>query len=123
MLVDDEPDITTVLKSGLESNGFVVDAFTKPEEALASYKRGEYDMLIVDIGMPGMTGFDLYRQIRKNDRNNKVAFMTSFEIYENEFHKMFRDIDVKCFFKKPMRISDLVSRINEELGLKTKQES
>lgn len=121
MLVDDEPDIATVLKSGLEANGFVVDAFTKPEDALASFKTGEYDMLITDIKMPVMTGFDLYREIRKNDANIKVAFMTAFDIYENEFQKMFKDIDVKSFFKKPVRITDLTACINEELARKQTQ--
>jgi two-component system catabolic regulation response regulator CreB/two-component system response regulator ChvI len=118
MVVDDEPDITTVVKRGLESQGFVVDAFNKPEDALANFKPGVYDMLITDIRMPVMTGFDLYREIRKNDNKIKVAFMTAFEIYENEFRKMFKDIDVKSFFKKPISISNLAARINEELGKK-----
>jgi two-component system catabolic regulation response regulator CreB/two-component system response regulator ChvI len=118
MVVDDEPDITTVVKRGLESQGFVVDAFNKPEDALANFKPGVYDMLITDIRMPVITGFDLYREIRKNDNKIKVAFMTAFEIYENEFRKMFKDIDVKSFFKKPISISNLAARINEELGKK-----
>ena len=121
MLVDDEPDIANVLKSGLESNGFVVDAFTKPEDALASFKPGVFDILITDIRMPELTGFDLYREIRKNDANIKVAFLTAFEIYENEFHKMFRDVDVKCFMKKPVTISHLTTSINEELARKQTQ--
>ena len=118
MVVDDEPDITTVVKRGLESQGFVVDAFNKPEDALTNFKPGVYDMLITDIRMPVMTGFDLYREIRKKDNKIRVAFMTAFEIYENEFRKIFKDIDVKSFFKKPISISNLAARINEELGKK-----
>jgi two-component system, OmpR family, response regulator ChvI len=121
MVVDDEPDITTVVKRGLEAKGFVVDAFNKPEDALANFKPGVYDMLITDIRMPVMTGFDLYREIRKNDDKIKVAFMTAFEIYENEFRTIFKDIDVKSFFKKPISITSLTARINEELGRKQTQ--
>ena len=118
MVVDDEPDVSTVLKSSLELNGFEVDAFNNPEDALTNFKPGVYDMIITDIKMPVMTGFDLYREIRKNDDKIKVAFMTAFEIYENEFHKLFKQIDVTCFIKKPVLISDLTARINEELGRK-----
>lgn len=114
MVVDDEPDITTVVKRGLESQGFVVDAFNSADDALANFKPGVYDMLITDIRMPVMNGFDLYREIRKNDHKIKVALMTAFEIHEIEFRKMFKHIDVKCFFKKPVSISHLTARINEE---------
>lgn len=114
MVVDDEPDVTTVIKSGLESQGYVVDAFNSAEDALTNFKPGVYDMLITDIRMPVMNGFDLYHEIRKNDDKIKIALMTAFEIYENQFRKMFKNVDVKCFLKKPVSISNL-TRINEEL--------
>lgn len=113
MVVDDEPDVTTVIKSGLESQGYVVDAFNSAEDALTNFKPGVYDMLITDIRMPVMNGFDLYHEIRKNDDKIKIALMTAFEIYENQFRKMFKNVDVKCFLKKPVSISNL-TRINEE---------
>lgn len=106
-------------RAALSQMGFAVDAFTKPDDALANYKPGQYDMLITDIRMPVMTGFDLYREIRKKDANIKIALMTSFAIHEKEFQKMFKDIDVKHFFRKPLRISDLSSRINEALNIQS----
>jgi DNA-binding response OmpR family regulator len=116
ILVDDEPDIGVSIKIGLEPKGFVVDAFEKPEDALQNFKPGEYDMLITDIQMPGMSGFDLYREVRKIDDKIKVAFITAFEIYEDEFSKVLPSIDVKCFIKKPVTMSELATRINEELA-------
>jgi CheY-like chemotaxis protein len=113
MVVDDEPDVTTVIKSGLESQGYVVDAFNSAEDALTNFKPGVYDMLITDIRMPVMNGFDLYHEIRKNDDKIKIALMTAFEIYENKFRKMFKNVDVKCFLKKPVSSSNLTRR-NEE---------
>jgi DNA-binding response OmpR family regulator len=115
IIVDDEPDIASVLKMGLESHGFTVDAFNEPEEALANFKPGIYDMLITDIKMTSMSGFELYRKVKQQDHKIKVAFMTAFEIYENEFRKMFKDIEVKCFFKKPVKIAELVACINDQL--------
>jgi two-component system, OmpR family, response regulator ChvI len=73
-------------------------------------------MLITDIRMPIMNGFELYSQIRKQDSKIKVAFMTAFDVYEDEFRKVLQSIDVKCFFKKPMLMNELVERIRQELG-------
>lgn len=117
MVVDDEQDIATVIQKGLELNGFEVDSFSNPGEALSNFMAGTYDLLITDIRMPVMNGFDLYREIRKIDPNLKVAFMTAFEIYESEFRKLFPNIDVKCFITKPIRMSDLIVRVKEGLAL------
>jgi len=111
-IVDDEPDITTVLKKGLEQNGFSVDAFNDPQVALDSFKPDHYDLMIIDIRMPKLNGFDLYREVRKRDGNVKVCFLTAFEIYYEEFRKMFPTIDVKAFVRKPVGISALVKQVN-----------
>jgi len=116
MVVDDEEDIAISIKMGLEAKGFTVDAFDNPAEALANFKAGCYDMLLSDIKMPDMSGFDLYREVKKIDDKIKVAFITAFEIYEDEFRKVLPSIDVKCFIQKPISMSDLATRINEELA-------
>jgi len=116
MVVDDEEDIAISIKMGLEAKGFTVDAFDNPAGALANFKAGCYDMLLSDIKMPDMSGFDLYREVKKIDDKIKVAFITAFEIYEDEFRKVLPSIDVKCFIQKPISMSDLATRINEELA-------
>src|SRR5919197_3467341 len=83
LLVDDEPDIIEILRVGLEDNGFKVDAFTDPELALSSFKAGTYDLLLLDVRMPEMNGFELYEQIKIIDNNNnkaKVCYITAYEI-------------------------------------------
>jgi DNA-binding response OmpR family regulator len=114
-IVDDEQDITTVLKRGLEQNGFAVDAFNDPQVALNSFKADYYDLMIIDIRMPKLNGFDLYREVRKKDTKIKVCFLTAFEIYYEEFRKMFPTIDVKAFVRKPVKISALVKQINSTI--------
>ena len=111
-VVDDEPDITNVLKKGLERNGFTVDTFNDPQAALASFQPMCYDLMIIDIRMPSMNGFDLYRQVKKRDTGIKICFLTAFQIYYEEFRKMFPTIDVKAFIIKPVSISNLVNQIN-----------
>ncbi len=65
LIVDDESDITSALKIYLELQGFQVDAFTDPADALARFKAGFYHLLILDIKMPEMNGFELYKEIKK----------------------------------------------------------
>ena len=68
MLVDDEQDITLTFTNGLKQNGFEVDAFNDPEHALTNFKPGYYDLLLLDVRMPKIDGFELYRKLRKKIR-------------------------------------------------------
>jgi two-component system, OmpR family, response regulator ChvI len=117
-VVDDEPDITNVLKKGLERHGFTVDTFNDPRAAIASFQPMYYDLMIIDIRMPRINGFDLYRQLKKRDTGVKVCFLTAFQIYYEEFRKMFPTIDVKAFIRKPVSISNLVNQINAAIASK-----
>jgi len=117
-VVDDEPDITNVLKKGLELNGFTVDTFNDPQAALVSIPTRYYDLVIIDIRMPRINGFDLYRQLKKRDSGVKVCFLTAFQIYYEEFKMLFPNIEVKAFIRKPVSISNLVNQINAAITSK-----
>ena len=117
-VVDDEPDITNVLKKGLERYGFTVDTFNDPQAVLASFQPMYYDIMVIDIRMPRINGFDLYRQVKKRDTGVKVCFLTAFQVYYEEFKKMFPTIDVKAFIRKPVSISNLVNQINVAIASK-----
>ncbi len=116
MIVDDEGDILSILKSGLESKGgFVVDTFSSAEAALRAFSSSppdRYRLILTDIKMPKMSGFDLYRKIREMNESVPIAFITAFEINEDEFSKVIPSIKVKDFIKKPIRIPNLVERLN-----------
>src|SRR5579862_2687566 len=121
-LVDDERDIANSLKSGLERKGFTVDAFTDPQEALAKYKPGVYDLLLIDIRMPKLNGFELVREIRKVYTKAEVWFLTAFEVYYEEFKKMFPNLDVKSFIRKPVSLNELAGRITNKVALTQEKE-
>jgi two-component system, OmpR family, response regulator ChvI len=89
MIVDDEQDITTIFKIGLENNQFIVTTFNDPVEALSRFKPGLYDFMILDIRMAGMNGFQLYHKIRHIDDKVKVCFLTAFEEFRGEFNRPF----------------------------------
>jgi DNA-binding response OmpR family regulator len=113
-LVDDEVDITSSLKMGLERHGFQVDAFNDPKKALAEFKANHYDMIFLDIRMPQMNGFELYRALRASDQNVQIAFLTAFDVYQNEFHKMFPDMKVDRLLRKPISIKELVAYVKSQ---------
>src|SRR5919107_2211251 len=114
MIVDDERDITTIFKIGLENNQFIVTTFNDPVEALSKFRPGLYDLLILDIRMPGMNGFQLYRKIRDVDNKVKICFLTAFDESRREFRTSFPFLEeVKCYLKKPITVRDLVKRLAE----------
>jgi two-component system, OmpR family, response regulator ChvI len=109
LIVDDEADITFTLKEGIEKSGsFSVDAFNDPQLALTNYKSGYYDLLIIDIRMPRMTGFELYRKIREIDSKVTVCFITAYETYYEKFRQEFFPLEeIKGFIRKPIQVEDL----------------
>ena len=118
LVVDDEPDNASIFTMGLEDDGFKVDTFIDPVSALSAFKedrRRKYDLLILDIKMPDMNGFELYEQIKKIDSKVKVCFLTAFgEGYTEEFKKRFPSSSIGVrFIRKPIRVDDLVKKVNE----------
>jgi DNA-binding response OmpR family regulator len=118
MIVDDEQDITTIFKMGLEYYQFIVTTFNDPVEALSKFRPGMYDILILDIRMPGMNGFQLYTKIRDIDNRVKVCFLTAFDESRQEFRTSFSFLEeVKCYLKKPITVGDLVKRLSDLANL------
>jgi CheY-like chemotaxis protein len=112
MIVDDEQDITAIFKIGLEKNQFIVTTFNDPLEALSKFRPQLYDLLILDIRMPGMNGFQLYERIRDLDDKVKVCFLTAFEESRREFRNSFPFLEeVNCYLKKPITVQDLIKRL------------
>ena len=115
LIVDDEPDITIALKMYLELQGFHVDAFTDPVNALAQFKAGFYHLLILDIKMPEMNGFELYKEIKKKDGTVKVFFLTALSKmhdYDAFKKEVFPKEGERYFIAKPIENEDILKRIN-----------
>ena len=115
LIVDDEPDVTLALTKGLEQNGFYVDSFNDPSLALEKFKPGFYDLLLLDVKMPTMNGFQLYQEIKKKDPKTKVCFITAYEVFYDKLKDEYPKLDVGCFIKKPIETNDLVRKIRNEL--------
>jgi CheY-like chemotaxis protein len=123
-VVDDEVDITTVFKLGLEEADLQVDVYNDPLLALSDYKPGIYDLLLLDIKMPNLNGFELYKKIKDieggydDDDKPRVCFITAYEGYRNQFNELFPTLEeVDCFLKKPITLPDLVKAVKSQLDL------
>ncbi len=114
LAVDDEPDLTKLCILALEYHGFKVDTFNDPQEALSNYKPGYYDLVILDIKMPKMDGFELYDEIKKKDHKAKVCFLTASELYYEEFRKKeYCALDRDLFIRKPIDNEELLKEVSK----------
>jgi DNA-binding NtrC family response regulator len=118
LIVDDDPDIAQVLNQGFLKNEFLVSAFTNPEEALKNFQSNpeDYCLMLSDIRMPGMSGIKLARKVKEINPEVKVILMTSFEIKDNEFSKVFPSTQVDGFVQKPIHIKDLTNKVFDIIG-------
>ena len=119
MIVDDEDDINLLFAMVLCSEGYNVDAFTDPVAAIMKFERGSYDLLIIDILLPKMDGFELYERIKRLDKNVKVCFLTAGEINYDQFKKAasFPEIITEdCFIKIPVENKTLVRKVKNILS-------
>ena len=107
LLVDDEPDITESFGLALEDSGFDVDKYNDPAIALASFKPDVYGLLILDIKMPKMDGFELYDKIKKINNKVKVFFISAFDIDRATISKKYPDLNIENFLPKPIQIPEL----------------
>ena len=116
LLVDNEADITFALENALEDYGFSLDSFNDSMLALNSYKCNFYDLIILDIKMPNLDGFELFNKIKEKDPKVKICFLTASELFYEEYRKKWdvlgEILGEEYFIQKPIKTADLVQKIN-----------
>ena len=118
LVVDDEYDIVNLIKLSLEVNRQRVCAFTDANTALDHFNSDSTDyhsMVISDIRMPGINGYEFVKQVKKINPQIKIILMSAFEIKDKEFHNMLPDIKVDAFLQKPFsiqRLNDVVEKMS-----------
>ena len=124
LIVDDDPDITLTFKQGLKAENekksnniyFDVKTYNDPSIALSEFKPHFYDLLLVDVNMPNIDGFEFASRILEQDVNVRVCFVTAKEINIQALKEQRPSLSLGCFIKKPVSIENLVSRVKAELG-------
>jgi|SRR6187200_188799 DNA-binding NtrC family response regulator len=115
LAVDDELDIVNLIKQSLDMSGFKVRTFTNALAALEHFKSNSryYDIVISDIRMPGMNGYEFIKHVKNINPKVKAVLMSAFEINDKEFHNLLPDIKVDAFLQKPFRIQQLKDTIDK----------
>jgi DNA-binding response OmpR family regulator len=122
LIVDDDNDITTTFKAGIEESNSNdankrIEVYTSnnPVVALSEFKPNFYDLLLVDINMPQMNGFELCEKILAIDIDVRICFMSSVEINREALREIYPSLSLGCFIRKPVTIDYLLTRIRSEL--------
>jgi DNA-binding NtrC family response regulator len=124
LFIDDEKDITLTIKIILEQTGlYHVDTFNDPAVALKKFKPNFYALVLIDIMMPKMCGFELYEHLKKIDPYIQVCFLTASEMYYLKVREVEHcALNEDLFLQKPISAEDLVREIDKKIsGLGTKQ--
>jgi CheY-like chemotaxis protein len=123
LIVDDEPDVTLTFGVGLEGyyyhddekKRFEVHPYNNPQVALSQFKPNFFDLLLTDIFMPHMNGFELCQKVLELDADIRVCFMSAAEVNIEALREVYPKVSFGCFIKKPVTIDYLVKRLLAEL--------
>jgi DNA-binding response OmpR family regulator len=112
LFVNDDADTTAVMKKGLSHHGFEVEVFVDSKSALQNFKAGVYDLLLLDVLMKGLDGFELYNKMRKIDENIRICFISASNTVYEKYKKLYPGIEKEWFIQKPITIKRLANIID-----------
>lgn len=122
LIIDDDPDITTTFKMGIEDANSItpnrrieVHTYNDPTAALSEFQPNFFDLLLADINLPHMNGFQISEKLLELDVNVRVCFMSSGEINREALREIYPAVSLGCFIKKPVNLDYLIERIKAEL--------
>ena len=121
LIVDDDPDITFTFRKALEGENqnskifFQVFTYNDPLSAIAEFKINFYDLLLLDVNMPKLNGFEFSEKILELDLNVRVCYISAGEMNIEALREQYKSLSMGCFIKKPVEIENFVRRINAEL--------
>jgi CheY-like chemotaxis protein len=125
LVVDDDQNTTVAVKSGLENENdshtttnrisYLVHTYNFPTLALSEFKPNFYDLLLIDVEMPNMNGFELSTKILEIDADPKICFMSTAEVNYEALREIYPFVNFGCFVKKPISLEHLIRRVRDEL--------
>jgi CheY-like chemotaxis protein len=115
LVVDDEVDSLTVVKRMLEQTGrYFTTMYSDPIAALKAFEPDKFDLVLLDIRMPGISGADLFKKLKKIDDKIKGCFMTGAQ--KDEFAARYPDVVPDCFMQKPFTMAKLIENVDSLMG-------
>jgi DNA-binding response OmpR family regulator len=117
LIIDDDPDIINLFKLFLEHDGYKVNAYIDPVDALYTFRKNTFDLILLDLKMPKMSGMLLYQKLRNIDPHLLFCFITADKEYIQRVKKSIAEIE-KIVIYKPILLSDLRNKVNSILSEK-----
>ncbi|MFL6365704.1 MAG: response regulator [Nitrososphaeraceae archaeon] len=113
LLVDDEPDLCMIYRIVLQDAGYECIPYTNSVKAMQEFKPNYYDLILLDIKMPILNGFELCKKIREADKTVQIAFITASEVYyEKAREKYYPELANINYIQKPIGNEELVRIVN-----------
>ena len=119
LIIDDEPDIILTLRLALEQNGFRTDSYSDSILAYKNFRAGVYDLVLLDIKMPNVDGFQLHQKIKRTDSRVKICFLTASGFYDQEIRQEQGSdgFNEELFLRKPVEITCFIDTIRPLMDL------
>ena len=111
LIIDDDEDIINLFKGYLERNGFKVDAYTNPLDALCHFKKDRYDLILLDLKMPLLDGISMYKELKKIDKNITICLITADIMYLEKLKEKIPNIE-RFIIYKPILLRNLKEKID-----------
>ena len=92
-----------------------VDVFTDSITALNNFQADSYDLIVIDVRMPNMNGFELYKKIKERDNKVKICFLSASQYTYEEFKKYYPMVEENCFIEKPIQLDELANKVKRFL--------
>ena len=115
LLIEDEKSLVNIIKETLENNKFKVDFTLNGKEGYEKALTNDYDLIILDVMLPEKNGFDILKDLKKNNITSKIIMLTALSSLENKLDGFNKGAD--DYLTKPFHIEELLIRINKELNL------
>lgn len=114
-VVDDDIGTALFFKICLEDKGYYVESYNNPLSLIEDFEPGKYDLLISDIRMPAINGFELASRIKKMDSKIKICLATAFEEYYQSIMKSYSEVNFNCIIRKPITKDGLLEIVEKKL--------
>jgi len=115
LVIDDEKHLLEVIKLGLEEDGYIVDGFYDPVKAVERFDEKDYDAVISDIRMPGMSGIEVLKYCKEQNPKVVVILITAYSSVESAIESM--KAGASDYITKPFRMAELLLRLGEALKM------
>jgi DNA-binding response OmpR family regulator len=113
LIVEDEQRISSFVSKGLRANGFATVVVSTGEQALARLRGDEFDLVILDIGLPGIDGYEVLRELRSWDAAIQVVMLTARDEVDDTVHGL--EVGADDYITKPFRFEELLARVRARL--------